>query len=92
MTYGDVCFLKCPRKKHVLGAYCLISQWCMTLGDPMNCSLPYSSVHGILQARIWDGLPFSSSGVLPNPEFKLVSPALAGRSLPLNHQGSQLGA
>ena len=38
-----------------------------TLCDPMNCSLPDSSVHGILQARIleWIAIPFSRD--LPNP-------------------------
>ena len=30
----------------------LVSQLCPTLCDPMNCSLPGSSAHGILQARI----------------------------------------
>ena len=30
----------------------LVIQSCLTLCDPMNCSLPVSSVHGILQARI----------------------------------------
>ena len=36
-------------------------QSCPTLGDPMNCSLPGSSVHGIPQARIlqWVALPSS---------------------------------
>ena len=42
----------------------------------MDCSLPRSSVHGISQARILDGLPFSSSRDLPNLEIK-PSPALA---------------
>ena len=28
-----------------------VSQLCPTLGDPMDCSLPGSSVHGIFQAR-----------------------------------------
>ena len=28
-----------------------VSQWCPTLRDPMDCSLPGSSVHGIFQAR-----------------------------------------
>ena len=34
---------------------------CPTLCDPMGCSLPGSSVHGILQARIleWVAIPFS---------------------------------
>ena len=38
-----------------------ITQTCPTLSDPMDCSLPGSSVHGILQARIleWVAIPFS---------------------------------
>ena len=34
-------------------------QSCLTVCDPMDCSLPGSSVHGILQARIlkWFALP-----------------------------------
>ena len=39
----------------------LVTQSCPTLCDPMDCSLPGSSVHGILQARIleWVATPFS---------------------------------
>ena len=35
---------------------------CPTLCNPMDCSLPSSSDHGILQARIleWDAIPFSN--------------------------------
>ena len=29
-----------------------VAQSCLTLSDPMNCSLPGSSVHGIFQARV----------------------------------------
>ena len=29
-----------------------VAQSCSTLGDPMDCSLPGSSVHGIFQARV----------------------------------------
>ena len=29
-----------------------VAQLCPTLSDPMDCSLPGSSVHGILQARV----------------------------------------
>ena len=29
-----------------------VAQLCPTLGDPMDCSLPGSSVHGIFQARV----------------------------------------
>ena len=38
-----------------------------TLWDPVDCSLPGSSVHGILQARIleWVAIPFSRGSSLP---------------------------
>ena len=41
--------------------YCLVAQLCLTLCDPMNYSLPGSSIHGISQARIleWLGNSFS---------------------------------
>ena len=37
------------------------AQSCPTLSDPMDCSLPGSSVHGIFQARIpeWVAIAFS---------------------------------
>ena len=40
----------------------LIVQLCPTLCDPMDCSLPGSSGHGILQARTleWVAMPFST--------------------------------
>ena len=43
------------------------------------CSPSDSSVHGILQARIWSGLPIPSPGDLPGPGIELASPKLAGR-------------
>ena len=38
-----------------------VAQSCPTPGDPMDCSLPGSSVHGIFQAREleWDAIAFS---------------------------------
>ena len=40
-----------------------VTQSCPTLSDPMNCSLPGSSVHGIFQARVleWGAIAFSGS-------------------------------
>ena len=40
----------------------LVAQSCLTLCDPIDCSLPVSSVHGILQARKleWVADPLSS--------------------------------
>ena len=37
-----------------------VAQSCLTLCDPMNCSPPGSSVHGIFQARVWSGVPLPS--------------------------------
>ena len=39
----------------------LVTQSCPTVCDPMDCSPPGSSVHGVLQARIleWVAMPFS---------------------------------
>ena len=58
-------------------------QSCPTLCNRMDCSLPGSSVHGILQARILE-LPFLPPGDLLHPGMEptsSASPALAGRFL-----------
>ena len=31
-----------------------VARSCPTLGDPMDCSLPSSSIHGVFQARVLD--------------------------------------
>ena len=38
-----------------------VAQSCLTLHDPMDCSLPGSSIHGIFQARVleWGAIAFS---------------------------------
>ena len=40
-----------------------VAQSCPTLIDPMDCSLPGSSIHGIFQARVleWGAIAFSGS-------------------------------
>ena len=53
-----------------------VSQSCTTLCDPMVCSPPGSSIHGIFQARVLSGLPFLSPGYLPDPGIKPGSPTL----------------
>ena len=57
-------------------------QLCPTLCNPMDCSLPVSSVHGILQARILEGVDFHTllQGIFFDPGIEpvsLTSPALA---------------
>ena len=61
------------RQEHWVGCHFLLQcmkvksesevpQSCPTLSDPMDCSLPGSSVHGIFQARVleWDAIAFSA--------------------------------
>ena len=40
----------------------LVAQSCLTLSDPMDCSLPGSSVHGTFQARVLEGVAIAFSG------------------------------
>ena len=56
----------------------LVIQLSLTLCDPTDCSLPGSSIHGMLQAS---GLPFRSPGALPDPGIEPGSPALQAGSL-----------
>ena len=58
-----------------------------TLYDPMDCSPPGSSIHGIFQARVLSGLPFPSPGDLPNPGITPESPALQTDALPSEPPG-----
>ena len=60
---------------------CVCVQSHLTLSNPMDCSLPGSSVCGIFKQEYWSGLPFSSPEDLQDPGIKpasLMSPALAG--------------
>ena len=59
-------------------------QSCPTFCDPMDCSLPGSSVHGILQARILArvAMPFSRGSPQPREQSNtcfIVFPSLASR-------------
>ena len=43
-----------------------VAQSCPTLSDPMDCSLPGSSAHGIFQARVleWGAIAFSVTYII----------------------------
>ena len=61
---------------------------CPTLCNPMDCSPPGSSVHGILQARILEWVAVPPPRNCPNPGIQPTSPASQAVSLPLSHRGS----
>jgi len=55
-------FVMCQMSKmFVMCQKCEVTQPCLTLSDPMDCSLPGSSVHGIFQVRVleWVAIAFS---------------------------------
>ena len=60
-----------------------VAQLCLTLRDPMDCSLPGSSVHGICQARVleWGAIAFSSGSITSWPiEGEAVADFILGGS------------
>ena len=68
---------------------CFVTRSCPALCDPMDCSLPDSSLHGIFQASILDGChSFPSPRSLPDPGIRLVSLAWQASSLPVTLLGS----
>ena len=51
-----------------------LAQSCLTLHDPLDCSLPGSSVHGIFQARVleWGASAFSAMDMSLSKLWELV--------------------
>ena len=67
---------------------CLVAKSCLTLCNTMDCSPPGFFVHGILQARILEWLPFPFLEDVPDQGIKPWSLALQADSLPFELQGS----
>ena len=68
---------------------CSVSQSCLTLCDPTDCSPPSM---GFSRLEYWSGLPFPSSGDLPDPgneSIFSVSLVLAGRFFTTEPPGKQ---
>ena len=65
-----------------------VVQSCLTLWDPMDCSLPGSSIYGIFEARVleWVAISFSR-GSYQSRDWTQVS-CSAGRCFTTCHQGS----
>ena len=61
------------------------------LCDPMDCSPPGFSAHGISQQENWSRLAFPIPGDLPNPGIEPRSPALAGGFFTIEPPGKSNG-
>ena len=55
-----------------------VTQSHLTLSDPMDCSLPGSSIHGVFQAGVLEWVAISSSRGSSQPRDQTVFPALTG--------------
>ena len=66
-----------------------VSKWVKSLShvrlcDPMDCSLPGSSIHGIVQAQCWSGLPFSSPNHIRSDQIRSVAQSCPTLCDPMN--------
>ena len=67
-----------PSPMHESESESEVTQSCPTLSDPMDCSLPGSSVHAIFRQEYWSGLPLPSpmkclGEANPETESRLVA-------------------
>ena len=86
---SKVCMCVCVCVHACAHVCVVVAQSCPTLCNPMDCSSPGSSAHGILQVRIleWVVIPFSRGSSQPR-DWTWVS-CIAGRFFTiLSHQGS----
>ena len=67
----DIFFIWC--------ALCFVTQSCLTLCDPMDCSPAGSSVHGILQARILEWVAMPSTRGSSQPRDRTLVSRTAGK-------------
>ena len=67
MAEGSIIIVSLYLHGNTLKSESEVTQSCPTLCDPMDCSLPHSSVHGIFQARVleWVAISFSRGSSRP---------------------------
>ena len=67
-----------PEAKEYLHQFSSVAQSCLSLCDPMDCSLPGSSVHGILQVRNLERVAFPFSRGSSQPRDQTQVSCIAG--------------
>ena len=76
-----------PKSVHNQGLVVLVTQSWPTLCSPIDSTLPDSSVHGILQARILDWVAILFPRDLPDPGVEPRAPTWQADSLPSELSG-----
>ena len=66
--------LQIPVKRRKVKSESEVAQSCPTFGDPMDCSLPGSSIHGIFQARVleWDAIAYEVHEIVQETRVKTI--------------------
>ena len=78
--YKEICSYELNSGKFIWFTYLNeVAQSCLTLCNPMDCSPPGSSVHGILQARILEWVAISFSRESSEPRDRTQVSCIAGR-------------
>ena len=65
-------YMQCMNYNVCCWCCCSVTQSCLTLCDPVDCSPPGSSVHGILQARILEWVTMPSSRILEDLSWRML--------------------
>ena len=68
-----------------------VAQSCLTLCNPMDCSLPRSPSRGFFGQEYWSGLPFPAPEDLPNPGIEPGFPTLEADTLTSEPPGKPSG-
>ena len=76
--------------RNLLMKWSKVAQSCPTLCEPMGCSPPCSSIHGIFQARVLEWVAISFSRGSSRPRDRTWVSCIGGRCFSLSHQGSPL--
>ena len=85
----DFLTIQCPvlvllKKIYVYNGHaCACSQSCLTLCNPMDCSLPGSSVLGVSRQEYWSGLPFPTPVGSSRPRNQTCVSCIAGECFTL---------
>ena len=79
--------MPCLTNLYVRCLACSVTQSCLTLCDPTDCSPPGSSVHGILQARILERIAILVSRGFSRTGDQTRVSCIAGRFFPVGATG-----
>ena len=86
IPYNNKAIYSKPTLNSIFNGESEVAQSCMTLCNPIDSSLPGSSIRGIFQAKV--GCHFPLQGIFPTQGSNPGLPHCGQMTYPLSHQGS----